>query len=158
MSCLKLKGSVTHVIHAAWNLNFNLHLAHFESAYIASVRHLIDFCLSSPLRAPPRLVFFSSIAAVGNLHEVVPEKAISNNSAPLGMGYAQAKYVSERILDTATVYGLRYTVVRVGQLSGSSSTGTWNSNEWVPMLIQSCAALNAVPSDLEVRHLTVHYI
>jgi len=43
---------------------------------------------------------------------------------------------------------LNATVVRIGQLSGSSGNGTWNPNEYNPILFRSCFGLGMVPVDL----------
>ena len=50
------------------------------------------------------------------------------------MGYAESKYISERLLETATEKcGLSATVVRVGQLTGPVvKEGVWSKQEWLP--------------------------
>ncbi|KAF8525682.1 male sterility protein-domain-containing protein [Gautieria morchelliformis] len=157
-----LRDNVTHIIHAAWHLNFNLILESYERVHIAGVRHLIDLALASPHARPPRLTFLSTIAAaamyqgpsqepsVGESagHVLVPEESIDDPSIPLHQGYGQGKYVSERILVNGVDAGLRTTIVRVGQLSGTTTNGAWSSSEHVPILFKSSVALGMVPVDL----------
>jgi thioester reductase-like protein len=59
----KLRATVTHVIHAAWPVNWSLGLSQYEPS-IRSTRNLIDLALSSPLPTPPRIIFISSIAVL----------------------------------------------------------------------------------------------
>ncbi|KAF8496036.1 hypothetical protein JB92DRAFT_2991783 [Gautieria morchelliformis] len=159
---LYLRDNITHIIHAAWHLNFNLILESYERVHIAGVRHLIDLALSSPQARPPRLTFLSTIAAaamyngasqepsVGEMagQVLIPEEPIDDPSIPLDQGYGQSKYVSERILVNAVEVGLRSTIVRVGQLSGMTTNGAWSSSEHVPILFKSSVAIGMVPVDL----------
>ena len=160
----KLRDNVTHIIHAAWHLNFNLILESYERVHVAGVRHLIDLALSSPQRHTPRLIFLSSIAAVGTYRgppqrvsqgneageTIVPEEPINDPSIPLDQGYGQSKYVSERVIVNATQAGLHATIVRVGQLSGVTTNGAWNTSENVPILFRSSIALGMIPNNLPV--------
>ncbi|KAK0237003.1 hypothetical protein EDD85DRAFT_790707 [Armillaria nabsnona] len=66
----------------------------------------------------------------------------------------ESKWVSEELLRLAP--GLRYLVVRVGQLSGDSN-GTWKVNEWFPSVIQSAPFLGCLPNeDNPVSWLPMH--
>lgn len=126
--------------------------------HIAGVRHLIDLALSSPHPHTPRLIFLSSVAAAGayrgSSHSgeqiLVPEEPIDDPSIPLDQGYGQGKYVGERIVVAAVQAGLRATVVRIGQLSGVTTTGAWSLSEHIPIMIRSSIALGMIPSDLPV--------
>ncbi|KAF8501962.1 hypothetical protein BU17DRAFT_58804 [Hysterangium stoloniferum] len=154
----QLRGSLTHIIHCAWELNFNLILASYEQVHIAGVRNLINLALASPLNLAPRFVFLSSIASSSNYRSspekpLVPEEPIEDPSIPADQGYGQSKYVSERVLVRAVQEaGLRATIVRIGQLSGDNKCGVWNRNEHVPILIRSSVEIGMVPVDAPAVH------
>ena len=132
--------------------------------HIAGVRHLILLALSSPHRKTPRLIFLSSVAAVGEYRGpsqmvspgkeieqiIVPEEPIDDPSIPFNQGYGQGKYVSERVIVKAVQAGLQATIVRVGQLSGVTTNGAWNLNEHVPIVLRSSIALGMIPNDFPV--------
>lgn len=120
------------------------------------VQNVVNLALSaSPGRRPPHVIFLSSISAVLNYkgpEEAIPEVVFDDVSVPLAQGYGQSKYIGERILvKAAEDAGVPVTIVRVGQLSGSTLTGAWNPTEYVPILLQSCKALGQVPTELPVR-------
>ena len=157
--CL-LKADVTHVIHNAWPVNFNLSLASFTS-HIAGIRGLIEFCCQSGSTASassmnnrlPSLVFVSSLSSVTSLssHTKVPESIIVDPSAPAHTGYGESKYVAERILNEAStqIPELSTTVLRVGQIAGPvNHDGIWPAREWLPSLVISSKAVGALPADL----------
>ncbi|KZS90163.1 acetyl-CoA synthetase-like protein [Sistotremastrum niveocremeum HHB9708] len=147
----KLRANVTHIIHSAWQLNFNMVLDSFEKVHVAGVRHLIDLALRSPRVKCPRLVFLSSIATVSQYNSggKVPETPFEDASITK-MGYGVSKFVGERIVVNAVnAAGLNGTVVRIGQISGATiGTGAWSTSEHIPILLKSSVAIGMVPGDL----------
>lgn len=144
--------SVTHIVHNAWAVDFNLSLDSFGD-HVTGVLQLIRFSARSEFGAS--LNFLSSISAVLNWNTVdsgsIPEKIIGDWSAPEPFGYAQSKYVAERLLNSAaTVAGIRCIVWRVGQIAGpgGETGGMWNKREWFPSLIASSLFLGKIPNSL----------
>ncbi|TFK37310.1 hypothetical protein BDQ12DRAFT_713657 [Crucibulum laeve] len=153
---LELRSKVTHIIHTAWELNFNWGLDRFEKTHIAGVRHLVNLALSSTQPIAPRLIFLSSIGVVSEykVSSAVPEQAFEDPSVVGPQGYGEAKYVGERIIDIASHFGLRGAVIRSGQLAGSSDSGFWAPSEYVPTLLRSSLKVGKIPMDLpEARWL-----
>ncbi|KAF9007177.1 hypothetical protein BDQ17DRAFT_1351557 [Cyathus striatus] len=139
----EMRTRVTHIIHAAWELNFNWSLDRFEKTHIAGVRNLVDLALSSPQVTCPKLVFISSIGTVSGYSSSspIPEVPFDDPAVAGEEGYSEAKYVAERIVDQASLVGLRGTVIRSGQLSGSTVGGHW-----------AAMSLGKLPADLPDVH------
>ena len=80
----------------------------------------------------------------------MPEEIIHDYSLPQQMGYAESKYISERLFDEATrVSGVPTTICRVGQVAGPiRGKGIWREDEWFPSLIRSSFNLGCLPKDL----------
>ncbi|KAF8592220.1 acetyl-CoA synthetase-like protein [Ramaria rubella] len=153
-----LREEVTHIFHLAWELNFNWPLERFEKMHIAGVRHLIDLANSSTRPTPPKLVFSSSIAAVANyISRNVPEEPFDDPSVCGDNGYGEAKYVAERLIDSASrKLHLPATIIRCGQLSGSTVSGGWARTEFIPVLLKSSLSLGIFPDSMPpVRWLPV---
>lgn len=94
MWLLQIRGSVTHVVHSAWRVDFNLALASFESYIAASVRLA---CL-----VPGAHFFFvSSVSAAQRWRayrsERVPEATLGDPALAVGSGYGTAKFVVEEV-------------------------------------------------------------
>lgn len=157
---LKICSEITHIVHIAWLINFNLFVPFFEP-HVAGVRSLIDFALSSPLERPPHVTFISSISTVGRwpFASPVPEAPLNSPEFSIPQGYSYSKYISEQILQSALAQrpGLRVAVVRCGQLSGTLTTGAWARSEYIPRLMRSADALGMVPAGIApVRWLPVN--
>ncbi|KAF8589651.1 acetyl-CoA synthetase-like protein [Ramaria rubella] len=154
-----LREEVTHIFHLAWELNFNWPLERFEKMHIAGVRHLIDLANSSIRPTPPKLVFSSSIGAVANYRTSrnVPEEPFSDPSVCGDNGYGEAKFVGERLIDSASRrLHLPATIIRCGQLSGSTVSGAWARMEFIPVLLRSSLSLGLFPDSMPpVRWLPV---
>jgi len=150
------------VIFSAWTVNFNQPLSFFESQVraLSALSTVLVSCKSSP-----RLFFISSISSSSENHAsdsngiIVPEGVLPNGSDSMPMGYAQSKYVAERVLAKFAQHtGLNVTILRLGQIAGpvtdistgeKSSSAKWNEREWFPSVMKSSAHLGAIPSDLE---------
>ncbi|KAI1480090.1 ketoacyl-synt-domain-containing protein [Daldinia eschscholtzii] len=150
-----LVGSVTHLIHNAWPMSVKRPLDGFEPQF-STMRNLIDFASAVVSRRPASFRFgfqmISSISVVGHYgrtqeHVVVPEDRVSVD-ALLPVGYAQAKWGCERMLDeTLHKYPehFRPMTVRLGQIAGSKVSGYWNPMEHFGFMIKSSQTLNALP-------------
>ncbi|KZT01340.1 acetyl-CoA synthetase-like protein [Laetiporus sulphureus 93-53] len=146
----EMHRSVTHIIHNAWRVDFNLALTSFQSN-VKGVRALINFALTSPLAETPRIIYTSSIGVFQNFNEdaLQLEEPIEAEAA-VGSGYSESKWVSEHILyEAARKTPLSCLIVRVGQLCGSID-GAWNIHEWFPSLVESTTKLKCFPEDHRV--------
>ncbi len=146
----KLVSTTTLIIHNAWPVNFNLSLPAFR-AQLDGLVNLVSF--TAKATAPPQIFFISSISSVmsyGSSSQRIPEEVISADSAPGPNGYAESKYLSERLLDHAArkLY-IDTTIARVGQIAGPvHHAGLWNKAEWFPSLAISSFHVGAIPDSL----------
>lgn len=116
------------------------------------VRQFIDFFAHSTYGAS--IFFISTISTVMEWPVShtgkMPETVINDWSLPQPMGYAESKYVSERLLEEASrVSSVPVKICRVGQVAGpTSQTGRWSMREWFPSLIASSAFMGVIPENL----------
>ncbi|TFY54704.1 hypothetical protein EVJ58_g8699 [Rhodofomes roseus] len=146
-----IRKTVTHVVHAAWRVDFNLALSSFESLVAGAVRLL-------SMAPAAHYLFMSSIsiAAGWNVQgyqrdTYVPEAALHEDIvAAATSGYGMSKYVVEEVLSNAYQKGFKTTSIRIGQVSGTSQSGAWNTSEWVPSIVKSSLALGVLPNSNNV--------
>jgi thioester reductase-like protein len=143
-----LHENVTHIIHNAWPVNFNLPLSSFRSS-VSGVIDLIRFSAQSKQKS--EIQFLSSISSVSSYPgNPVPEAVLNDLSTPSPMGYGQSKYLSERLLDHACkTLDIRASFVRLGQIAGAARTASgWNKQEWLPSLVASSAFTGVLPETI----------
>ncbi|KAI0184132.1 hypothetical protein EV127DRAFT_505496, partial [Xylaria flabelliformis] len=153
----ELLDQITHVIHNAWQVDFNLSV-HSFTRHISFVRRLIDF--SSHSRFGAEIFFISSISAVSGLRGTVAEQVYTDWNTPTTSGYGQSKFLSERLLDVAAREAdIPSVIYRLGQVAGPTSTaGEWSKKEWLPSLIASSKYLGKIPDSLGPQLDTIDWI
>lgn len=150
-----LCSKTTHILHAAWPVDFQRPLESFESQF-PFLQNLLQLARDAHIRQPllkPRLLFVSSIAVVGEypaVHgsHVVPEQAITDPRCTSSLGYGMAKLVCERILAKAAQdwpSEMEVSYARTGQLSGSEGSGYWNPKEHFPALVKMSHEVGVFP-------------
>ena len=144
----------TCIVHNAFPVNFLLSLRSFEP----QLQYLLNLLkLSSHSSHGATVLFVSSISAAipGTVQEhqqPIPEEVLSTEQAAhlLQQGYAQSKYICERLMASyASSLERPAAVLRVGQVCGPlAGTGVWNKSEWFPSLVLSAKFLGAAPDSV----------
>jgi thioester reductase-like protein len=150
-----LLTSLTHVIHCAWAVNFNIPVQAFVSQHIQGLHNLLSLCLASHLPQPASLVFCSSLSVAGATPQPdrVGETVVEDLSHAQNMGYARSKLVGEHIVRNAMrITSIRARVARIGQIVGDARTGSWNETEAVPLMVRSARTTGALPMLDEVSN------
>ena len=151
----ELRKCITHVLHSAWPMDFKRLLPSFEP-HFQTLQNLLNLAGEAYKAHPnvrPRLIFVSSISVVGQygrFHNgaAVPEAPISDARYANTFGYGQAKLVCERIIENVANNQdnqVEVSYVRVGQMSGSTANGYWNTEEHFPALLKSSQYIGALP-------------
>lgn len=146
-SYTSLLNQVTHVIHCAWPVNFQLALSAFEPS-IQGLQNLLQLSLDVAFATPARFLFCSSIAAAlgSPPGALIPEEPIHDLAQASDTGYGQSKLVGERIVQAAVLdAGANAAVLRIGQVVGGMKSGWWNDKEMVPMIIRSALTMGVLP-------------
>ena len=150
-----LSSEITHIFHGAWPMDFGRKLQSFKPQ-IRAMRSLIELALvvhrHNPLRRP-RIILASSIAVVGRYplvvkQAIVPELPMDDPSVTVPMGYAEAKWVCEKVMEDAALHfrdEIEPVIIRIGQISGSQRTGFWSQAEHVPALVKASQSLGKLP-------------
>ncbi|GAW08556.1 Linear gramicidin synthase subunit D [Lentinula edodes] len=145
----ELQENLTHVVHNAWKLDFNLSLPSFES-HIRGIRNLIDLSRSCRYVSSLRFLFTSSIASTLSWDAskgLYPEEVVMDPKYAVGAGYGESKYVSERILRES---GLHASSFRIGQIAGGKPNGAWATSDWLPMIVKSSLTMGMLPEAMGV--------
>ncbi|KAI1335918.1 hypothetical protein F5Y15DRAFT_396198 [Xylariaceae sp. FL0016] len=149
-----LTRTTTHIFHMAWPMEFNRSTIGFKP-HLEALQALIHLANTSSNEHPgiaTRLIFTSSIAVVRHHRSLtnrraVPEARLEDPLVTTEMGYAEAKWICEQMLASASSRypDLEALTVRVGQLSGPERDGIWKTEEHIPALLKAAQTLSAFP-------------
>ncbi|KAK7060800.1 hypothetical protein VNI00_000533 [Paramarasmius palmivorus] len=138
-----IKSEVTDVVHNAWPVNFVLAIDSFD-AHIGGSVNLMNLCLQSPYA----VFYYSSSVSCrqGSRDPTCSEDYPSDPSTAAGTGYAQGKWVVEKLCERAAQdRNLKVGVFRIGQMVGDTINGVWNETEAWPLLFKSANTVGALP-------------
>jgi thioester reductase-like protein len=139
--------SLTHIVHAAWPVNFHLPLTAFHP-HLKDLRDLIQLSLDVR-KQPAQLLYCSSMGVALNTigQSRVAEAPIMDFRQGIGTGYTQSKLVAEYIIQHAVEdLDASARILRIGQVVGDTKAGIWNDDEAPPTMIRSALALGCLPA------------
>ena len=84
-------------------------------------------------------------ASEGYRGQTVPEEELPRHGHTLDGGYAQSKWVADRIALLARERGLPIAIYRLGLVTGDSRSGTGSTDSLVCRLLKGCVQLGAAP-------------
>ncbi|KXN65972.1 acetyl-CoA synthetase-like protein [Conidiobolus coronatus NRRL 28638] len=144
---------LTHVHHVGWTMNFLKGLDYFDDC-IAASKNLMKLCVLSQHKAIYNLVstigatFPTTSADVAS----VPESSLSTKLLNAGTcnGYNLSKLVTETVSQIWSVdYDIPVHIHRVGQVSGDTINGAWNTTEHIPLFVKGIKLMKIFPDILE---------
>ncbi|KAL3474050.1 hypothetical protein BJX99DRAFT_260752 [Aspergillus californicus] len=150
-----LAQNATHIVHNAWPMSLRRPIHTFIPQF-KGLRNLLDLAsemasnqqTGSPTGSRIGFQLVSSISVVGS----APQQRVLEERVPLdstlSLGYPEAKWVCERMLDeTLHRYPnhFRPMVVRPGQITGPTDSCVWTTEEHMPFLIKSSQSMRAWP-------------
>jgi len=149
-----LAGSVQAVLHNGAVVNFVYPYERLRPANVAGtlavLRLAADFGL--PLHYVSTVSVFDSRPYFDR--RTIFEGDAPGHAAGLMYGYAQSKWVAERLVLAARARGLAAAVYRPGTVIGDTRSGIWNSGDYLGRFITGCIQLGAAPELDQTLSLT----
>jgi thioester reductase-like protein len=118
---------------------------------VDGTREVLRLALRGP--APRPVHFISTVGVFSSAEfgaELVAEDQPLESSGPLVVGYAQSKWVAERMIRTATERGVPTTIHRINT-GGHSRTGAFNRIDHLTMMLKGCIEAGIAPETVNVH-------
>ncbi len=144
--------------NGAW-VHHTLPYAQLKATNVLGTEEILRFACRSK---PKPLHFISTIsvfvATQMGVQTIFENDPLDSNGVPSG-GYAQSKWVAERLVTIAQGRGLPVCIYRPGAISGHSQTGVFNRSDFLYKLIQGCIQLGQAPDvEMALNLLPVDYV
>jgi thioester reductase-like protein len=94
---------------------------------------------------PAAVHYVSTTDVLGAGYYTALEEAPLDEPAGLKNGYAQSKWVAERLVQAGRARGLSVAIYRPGRIVGHSRTGIWNVDDFACRAIRGSIELGVVP-------------
>lgn len=135
------------VYHCGAEVNFSAPYSKLKHTNVNSTVEALRFAVTNKLKA---LHLISSIAALITKTPPKSNKILEDQSLPddflmLSTGYAQSKWVSEKLVTVGRQRGIPVTIYRPGWICGDSKTGTSSDDDFLGSFIECCVKLGFAP-------------
>ncbi|HSG42927.1 MAG TPA: thioester reductase domain-containing protein, partial [Anaerolineales bacterium] len=145
-----LSLQIDSIYHNGAMVNFVYPYAEHKSANVLGTQEILRLASHAKLK-PVHHVSTLSILHNGEHddgHIYLEDEDIDQISPPFG-GYAQSKWVAEKLVMEAGARGIPFAIYRPGLVSGHSATGAWNHDNMISSMTRACLLLGTAP-DLDV--------
>jgi myxalamid-type nonribosomal peptide synthetase MxaA len=154
-----LASHIDAILHNGAALN---HLVSYDRLRAANVMSTVELLRLAGSKKPKWMYYISSmIAATDRDSEgLLVERLPVEDPSEINGGYAQTKWVSERLLGEALGRGFGVTVYRPGIIGGRRDTGAWAvAHDHLLLLLKSCLQMGyAADSPLTVDLTPVDFV
>ena len=156
----ELAGQIDVIMHNGALVNFIHDYQEHKAANVLGTQEVLRLAAQERLKA----VHFVSTLSV--FHTGAHDEGtvfgedidLDEIGVPFG-GYAQSKWVGEKMILLAAERGVPTAIYRPGLVSGDSGSGVWNTVDMMSTMTRACIALGAVPElDVNVDIVPVDYV
>ncbi|NJL38964.1 MAG: amino acid adenylation domain-containing protein [Leptolyngbyaceae cyanobacterium SM1_4_3] len=141
-----LSQQVEVIYHSGALVNFVYSYANLKAANVLGTQEVLRL---ASLHQPKPVHFIStfSVFSEGDRQGkvLIREQDHPEQGNQLKSGYAQSKWVAEKLVSIAGSRGLPVCIYRPGRITGNSQTGQSNLDDFMSHLIKGCIQLGSVP-------------
>jgi thioester reductase-like protein len=154
-----MASQVDVIYHNGAFVNFTYPYSALKAANVLGTQEVLR--LASQIKVKP-VHFISTISVVvPNNPDVslVREQDSLDDAKMPSSGYAQSKWVAEKLVTIARERGLPICIYRPGRISGHSKTGACNPSDHTYRMIKGCIQLGSIPNqDIQLNFSPVDYV
>lgn len=155
-----LAASMDVIYHNGAMVNFVYPYYAHKASNVLGTQEILRLACRTRLK-PIHLVSTLSILYSGGVNDgrVFHEDVdLDQVGAPFG-GYAQSKWVAEKLVMQAGERGIPYAIYRPGLVSGHSVSGAWNTDNLISSMTRVCVHLGSIPNlDVIVNIVPVDFV
>jgi thioester reductase-like protein len=142
-----LERKIDAIYHCGAMVNFSYPYAALRETNVLGTREILRLASQSKIKS---VHYISSVAVFSTLDNLNGRKISEDESTGhpgtlLVGGYAESKWVAEKLVETARSRGIPVCIYRPGIMSGHSQTGIFNPNDFLYILSQTCATVGSFP-------------
>ncbi|MBN1451246.1 MAG: amino acid adenylation domain-containing protein [Anaerolineales bacterium] len=156
----QLANQVDVIYHNGAMVNFVYPYQVHKASNVLGTQEVLRLASTVKLK-PVHFVSTLSILYSGGINDghIFQEDAdLDQVGAPFG-GYAQSKWVAEKLVEQAGARGIPYAIYRPGLVSGHSLSGAWNTDNLISSMTRACVLLGSVPNlDVTVNIVPVDFV
>jgi len=145
-----LANQIDVIFHCGATVNFVLPYSKLYGANVCGTREIIRLATYTSNYIPVQYISTVSVLS-SDVHEEISIDEISPNG--LVSGYAQSKWVAEKLMTEASQLGLPVVIYRLGSICATTETGSCNKNDIHTLLLAAIMKMGCYPETEVNTHL-----
>ncbi len=156
----QLAAQIDVIYHNGALVNFVYAYPNLKAPNVSGTVEIIRLACTNKLKP----LHFTSTIGVFSPHAytnatVIQEEQPLEHPEALHNGYAESKWVAEKIVELAKSRGLPAVIYRPGEISGHSQTGVFNTDDFFSHILKGCLQLGTAPNlETSVEMVPVDYV
>lgn len=140
----KLAGEIDAIYHNGASVNFVYPYAALKPVNVSGTEEVLRLACTTKVKA---VHYVSTLSVFENdsSFDWVREDDFPENGKGLAGGYAQSKWVAEKLVKLAGSRGLPVSIYRPSTITGDSRSGAWNTGDYLSKVIGACLSLGKAP-------------
>ncbi|CAF4230551.1 unnamed protein product [Adineta steineri] len=152
----KLANQIDIIYHCGASVNFILPYNKLYKSNVYGTSEIIRFATYNDRYIPVHYISTMSVLPLGMIDEIHIDEISPNH---LKSGYAQSKWVAEKLIANANRSGLPVIIYRLGSIWGDTETGACNQNDIYTLLLAAIMKIGCYPTtstDIRLNGLPVN--
>jgi thioester reductase-like protein len=141
----KLAHEIDAIYHCAASLNFVFPYQAMKAMNVTATEDVIRLASTVRRKTVHYMSSVSVFESEAYAEKVVDESNLLEHHEGMFLGYAQTKWVAEKMMLHARERGLPVCIYRLPFISGHSRTGAWNIKDFTCILIKGCFEMGSAP-------------
>ncbi|ATB40791.1 non-ribosomal peptide synthetase [Cystobacter fuscus] len=153
----RLAEEVDAIYHNGALVNFLYPYESLRAANVLGTREILRLATRTRVKTL-HYVSTVSVLPLGREDPIREDEPLAGPANLVG-GYAQSKWVAEKLVREASRRGLPVTIFRPGRVTGHTRTGAWNTDDLVCRTLKGCVRMGMAPNIDALLDLTpVDYV
>jgi thioester reductase-like protein len=154
----QLAQDIDVIYHCAASLNFVFPYSALKAMNVTATEDVIRLACQDKLKTVHYMSSVSVFESEAYAGKTVDETDMLEHHEGMFLGYAQTKWVAEKLMLEARSRGLPLCIYRLPFISGDSNTGAWNTEDFTCLAIRGCMEMGSAPLlDYWINNCPVNY-
>jgi thioester reductase-like protein len=154
----QLARDIEVIYHCAASLNFVFPYSALKAMNVTATEDVIRLACEGRLKTIHYMSSVSVFESEAYAGKTVDETDMLEHYEGMFLGYAQTKWVAEKLMLQARERGIPLCIYRLPFISGDSNTGAWNTDDFTCLAIKGCMEMGAAPLlDYWINNCPVNY-
>jgi len=147
------------IYHGGASVNFVYPYSALKAPNVLGTKEVLKIASTSRIKPVHYISTIGVFLSADDDDKIIYETDSIDTGATLEGGYAQSKWVAEKLVSLVGQKGLPITIYRPGAITGHSTTGISGTQDWLSLILKSCLETEIIPEvNAQLSFTPVDYV